>query len=219
MAVLVKDESSSSSKRGEAVTEADWLDIPHPAPLLDFLVGKISPRKLGLYACACCRRIWHLLADERSRKAIEVAERFADGEAGKLERNEADLEAGEAANDASSSRSTATSAVCCAVSDFAAADAWESVKEAGAHAAFAAKKGVKGRGATAYDAELEAQAGLLRDIVGDPFRPVALDPSWLAWDNGVVRRIAQDIYEGRAFHELPILADAPRMRDARIPPS
>ena len=50
---------------------------------------------------------------------------------------------------------------------------------------------------------------LLRDILGPmPFRAVAVNPSWLAWNDAAVRKMAQAIYDDRAFDRLPILADA-----------
>jgi hypothetical protein len=54
-----------------------------------------------------------------------------------------------------------------------------------------------------------AQCGLLRDIIGPfPFRPAAIDPVWLRWNFGTIPAIARHIYEERAFHDMPILADA-----------
>jgi hypothetical protein len=50
---------------------------------------------------------------------------------------------------------------------------------------------------------------LLHDIAGPlPFRAVAIDPSWLSWNDGTVRRLAQAIYDERRFADMPILADA-----------
>ncbi|HEY1378110.1 MAG TPA: hypothetical protein VGF55_15015 [Gemmataceae bacterium] len=50
---------------------------------------------------------------------------------------------------------------------------------------------------------------MLHDVIGPlPFRPVAVDPAWLAWNHGTVPAIARRVYDERAFHDLPILADA-----------
>ena len=54
-------------------------------------------------------------------------------------------------------------------------------------------------------AENIVQADLLRDIFGNPFRPVALDPAWLTSD---VVALARGMYESRDFSAMPILADA-----------
>jgi hypothetical protein len=57
-------------------------------------------------------------------------------------------------------------------------------------------------------AEARHQADLLRDVVGNPFRAVLVDPDWLAWSGGVPGRMAHAIYEGRRFQDLSLLADA-----------
>jgi hypothetical protein len=48
-------------------------------------------------------------------------------------------------------------------------------------------------------------SGLIRDIFGNPFRPVAFDPRWRTAD---AVGLARGIYEDRAFDRLPLLADA-----------
>ena len=45
-------------------------------------------------------------------------------------------------------------------------------------------------------------------IFGNPYRPVIVDSGWLTWNNSTVPKLAQDIYDNRAFDRLPLLADA-----------
>ena len=49
------------------------------------------------------------------------------------------------------------------------------------------------------------QCLLLRDIFGNPFRPVAFAPSWRS---SSVVALARAMYESREFAAMPVLADA-----------
>ncbi len=49
------------------------------------------------------------------------------------------------------------------------------------------------------------QNSLIRDVFGNPFRPVALDP---VWRTPAVVSLAEAVYAERAFDRLPQLADA-----------
>ena len=53
--------------------------------------------------------------------------------------------------------------------------------------------------------EALVQAGLLREIIGNPFRSPTFAP---AWRSAAVIGIARAIYADRAFDRMPILADA-----------
>src|SRR5262245_26473741 len=67
------------------MTEHEWNSCGDPVRLVEFVWGMGIDRKLRLFACACVRRVWGQLTDLRSREAIEMSERFADGAAGKEE--------------------------------------------------------------------------------------------------------------------------------------
>ena len=60
-----------------------WAECPRSDWMLWLLeeLGYRDDRTLRLFACWCAAQVWHLLTDERSRMAVEVAERYARGEA------------------------------------------------------------------------------------------------------------------------------------------
>ena len=60
-------------RRKHSITEAEWLAGTDCDPLLETVAPTASDRKLRLFACACCRRVWGLLTDPRSRLAVSAA--------------------------------------------------------------------------------------------------------------------------------------------------
>jgi hypothetical protein len=63
-------------------------------------------------------------------------------------------------------------------------------------------------GAEPEETYLADRCQVVREMFGNPFRPITVDPSWLASNNGTVPKLAQSIYDERVFDRLPILADA-----------
>jgi hypothetical protein len=190
-----------------SMTEQEWLECTDPQKMLWLVRCKASGRKLRLFACACRRCIWHLLTDEPSRQEVEVAERFADGEA-----TRAELDAARGA--ANAARGAAEHAPCVSdrdpvnamwvageVADAAAEAAGDAAGDAAEAAAYAAE-----------DAAWKAQCDLLRELFGNPFRPVSLAPSWMT---PAVLTLAQAAYDNRLLPSgqldntsLAVLADA-----------
>jgi hypothetical protein len=206
------------------MTEEQWLACTDPKPMLEFLRGKASDRQLRLFACACCRRVWHSIPPY-DRRTVEVAEAFADGLAtmeeltdscqvsesrpGSLDEGNFDP-AGEGEEYDPYCvpwPSSATSACALDAEDAAGDASYWSARLAGWT-----------RPDEVYRDEVKAQAQLLRDVIGSPFRPVPPKRgvkrwkeqlrSLLAWNHGTVPRIAQAIYDERSFDRMPILADA-----------
>jgi hypothetical protein len=197
------------------MTESDWLTCPHPRPMLEFLSGKVSERKLRLFACACCRRVECFLADGMIRQALHAAEHYADGRIPVRTAGSWSLKANTVrARLLRGGGWSPESLACHAVAQALATGSEDSYLEVhGTAAKVAAAATGKGQGSPAWHAAFQAESAvlsaLLRDIAGNPFRPPpVIDPGWLAWQGGTVRRLATGIYEERRFAELPILADA-----------
>jgi hypothetical protein len=223
--------------RQRPLTEAEWLAAENPVPLLEYLrqhhhIARDSGgrRRLRLFACACCRSVWEHFHDERCRRAVEVSERFADGFARRAELDaarqgaeEADrvvrqqLEPGVLHRLGAEDRLTAvvgyrvaTAALWTATTQSAvraAADVARAVQELRAALAEAVAS-PRPTFAASLRAEGQAQAALVRDIFGNPFRPVSVDRSCLSGNGAAAVELARAIYDERAFDRLPALADA-----------
>src|SRR5262245_15358262 len=64
------------------MTETEWQSLADPKAMVAFLrkTPDTSERKARLFACACCRRVWHLL-DEECQEILAVVGQYADGHA------------------------------------------------------------------------------------------------------------------------------------------
>jgi hypothetical protein len=194
------------------MTEHEWQVCADPNKMLSFLRGKGSNRKFRLFTVACCRRIWHLLTDERSREAVQIGERYADGLVCEPDR----LAAAEAAKhvDIDGTNDAADAAYLAAEinSPRNHPDAeWGIASDTMSSAAYADPKFVKARttdfGLRYYPLASiqEAHCQLLRDIFGNPFRTVAVERSWLTSE---VVTLAETIYDRRTFDRMTELANA-----------
>jgi hypothetical protein len=209
------------------MTEAEWLDCNNPQKMLVFLARPPAERRMLLFAVACCKRVEALLIDERCVEALRRLGRLAEGGLDPAESDEGSKLAYEAIRTIGRSqleldrrrRSGVPSA------DLKDEAARLSRLDNAAWAVYTALMGAKyqtlpvpysygpvslmNRCRNALgnepDAERKYHANVLRDIFGNPVRPVTLDPAWLT---PKVVALAQDVYDNRTFVRLPLLADA-----------
>jgi hypothetical protein len=189
-----------------SMNEDEWLNGADVTELLTFLKGRCSDRKLRLFAVACCQRIWGLLQREDAKELILTAERHADG---LVSRNA--MRAARRVYDGVVSPQgfvalTASSAARTTVEERATQAAILTAVHVGEAVVYADPNVVISGAAIA--SACATLIPMLRDILGNPFRPVTVDAAWLARNDGAVSRIAQAIYDDSAFDQLPILADA-----------
>jgi hypothetical protein len=83
--MAVPDEPGPFAREAEArypgrMTEVEWQECEDPTGMIFFAGPHLSERRLRLLACAAARRVYHLLEDEPFRRAIDMGERYADGQ-------------------------------------------------------------------------------------------------------------------------------------------
>jgi hypothetical protein len=187
--------------------ETAWLAATDPAPMLHFLRagGRASDRKLRLFAVACCRQIWPLITHGHCQQAVELSERYADGVA-----TPAQLRKAERRAHAVTSEVSFEATVMMRLREWATKDAALATAEVARKRLSPEVVASRARAAvTASPQRPQDQCGLLRDIFGNPFIPTPrVDPTWIRWHDGTVVRIAEGIYQERAFERMGILAGA-----------
>jgi hypothetical protein len=145
-------------------------------------------------------RIWNLITDPRCRQAVESAARFAEGTLTEGELRAAERDASSACDLSRREKSEVAAYAEYAARDAAMPSSAELAAQRACNYAYVAAGDAPDAGP-----EHDAQCHLLRDIIGNPFRPVTIDPTWLT---PTVVSLAAGIYSERAFDRLPILADA-----------
>jgi hypothetical protein len=181
------------------MTKEEWLAATDPKPMMKSREGKASNRKLRLFLVASARIVWEQIPQGEMQDAVNESERFADSQTtsdgindyrGRFYRYVM-MGATKEQYDWSHSpdkkpiftlfrMTTYTDPM---VQTLSANENWHT-------------------GIVAYHPFLPS---LLRDIFGNPFRPITFHTEWRT---PTVLALATGIYEEKAFDRMPILADA-----------
>jgi hypothetical protein len=171
------------------MTEQVWLTADSAYPLLIIARERATVRKLRLIAAAYVRWLKTLPGYEDARPFADLIERYADEPFPSSEEEFNQLVYSVPGVTWSLGRTF--------VPD-------DRVGQELTQTVFMAECRCGERGASPHSAH-ERIITLLHEIIGNPFRPVAVQPAWLT---STVVELARGIYAERAFDRLPILADA-----------
>lgn len=173
------------------MTEAEWLGCTDPATMLEFLTGKVSERKMRLFAVGCCRSIW-LALPISTKGALQVVERFIEKQADRYEFQV------QAVTQATQSSNEQERSLLLGLTYFQGTIYHPDHVSA-----------LKGMVAAT---KMTKHVSILRDIFGYPFRHVSIDPALLT---PTVTGLAQAAYEERNLptgeldpERLAVLSDA-----------
>jgi hypothetical protein len=204
------------------MTEKEWLRVTRLTPAPDLSEGKLkyrtpkleaiksraSARKLRLFAVACCRPLLHLMTDQLTQRAVEVAEQDADQLATKKEvdfaRRQLKAEIRHNKRSMIAANGSEHRAIGWAIG-------WDQSKYALLADPYEAANNTIMSFEVGFRHEFVASCytnwpfDVLMEIFGNPFSPAIIQVPWLS---STVLTLAHGIYNEKAFDRMPILADA-----------
>jgi hypothetical protein len=196
-------------RKRSAKSEAVWAKCSSPAEVMPVLLKLGSERKKRLFAAACVRRIEDMIPDEFMKplaRGVEGAERFADDKLTKAKLRQLRTQIGPAFDTELTEAEYFVGQALTLLLDTDPEEVLLAVElSADAIAGLAQDQRLPPTNPPRRMREHVAQVALLRDIFGNPFRPVAFDA---AWRTSTAVALAKQMYESRDFGAMPILADA-----------
>jgi len=182
------------------MTEAEWMAATDPTPMLEFLKGKANDRKYLLTSLHACRILWNSVRLPILWTGLTICERQFEGRSSpsemnrllKVFANRLDSLLINTSDPGWNGKRNAVMGILLLVDETVAR-------------AFGRDTDICGMAGCIIPAEGEGYAHVIRDIFGNPFRPITVNPSWRT---STVVSLASGIYEDRAFDRMPILADA-----------
>ena len=181
------------------MTEQEWLEASELIPLVRAAQTLSSSRKVRLFVCACARCFFPPNAHPDLRHGVGMAEEMADGTASRA--------VIETAREIFGSLTYVSDY---ATRGFVGENEWPA---AFVHDAVNPRIASMTRGALCRLSDYDAERGFertltglpwLRDIFGNPFRPLDFTP----WRTDTAVTLARQMYDARDFSLMPILADA-----------
>jgi hypothetical protein len=184
------------------MTEAEWLACDDPMAMFYQVVCplKSSRRRLDLFCLACVRLVWHLLDQPALRLPFDWLELHPGERVRPRGGHMRDLFQGPASvlYDWRYRRDLGINTFAIHIAH----DLWADFYE---YAFDNLGKRLKYDLSVLLEDPSTFLPAAMREIFGNPFRPVVFDPEWRTTTAGA---IAQEVYESRDFGALPILADA-----------